>query len=211
MNPHDLNFDTNLDKEFKQMWQESAFPQPADASEIVRQIANTVQRFDRKIFWRNFREYAAGGIMLVVFAYGAAFDRGRIVSMIGVAAMSFVLVYMWWKHRDIKPLDPSADARAYQTALVARFDRQVQLLRNARYWYFLPLYLLILAMTTTNAMHRPAQIPPWAHAIILAASLAFVTALFIWLARLNERHAVRLLTEAKKQVESLLSESEEQE
>jgi Na+/H+ antiporter NhaD/arsenite permease-like protein len=193
------------------MWQESALPQPADPSEIVRQIANTVQRFDRQIFWRNFREYAAGGVMLMVFAYGAAFDHGRIVSMIGVVAMSFVLVYMWWKHRDIKPLDPSADARTYQTALIARFDRQIQLLHNARYWYFLPLYLVILAMTTASAMHRPAQVSPWAHAIMLAASLAFVTALYIWLARLNERHAVRLLTEAKQQAESLLSESAEQE
>ena len=211
MNAHDSDFNINLDQELKQMWQESAFQQPANPSEIARQMANTIQQFDRKISRRNFREYAAGGVMLLVFAYCAVFDHGRIVSIIGVAAMSFVLSYMWWKHRDIKAPDPSADARAYQSALIARYDSQIRLLRNARYWYFLPIYVVILAMTAASAMHRPARVSPWTHAIVLAASLAFVTALYVWLARLNERHAVRALTEAKKQAESLLSESAEPE
>jgi hypothetical protein len=208
MNPHDPGFDPNLDKELQQMWQESTFPQPADPAEIARTITRTVRQFDRSIFWRNSREYAAGGVMLIVFAGSAAFGHGRIVPLplVGVGAVSFVLGYLWWKHRDLKPLDPSADARAYKAALLARYDRQIQLLRSVRYWYFLPLYLWILAATVANALHRPARLSPWAHAIFLAASLGFVTALYAWLLRLNERHAVRRLAEAKKQAESLLSE-----
>lgn len=206
MNPHHPDFDTNLDKELQQVWQASIIPQPADPAEIARTIAGTVRQFDRKIFWRNFREYAAGGVMLIVFACSAAFGAGRIVPLVGVVAVSFVLGYLWWKHRDLKPPDPSADASAYKAALLARYDRQIQLLRSVRYWYFLPLYVWILAATVANALHRPARLSPWAHAISLAASLGFVTALYVWLARLNERYAVRRLAEAKKQAESLLSE-----
>ena len=208
MNAHGPDFGTNLDKELQQMWQESTFRQPADPAQIARTIAGTVHQFDRSIFWRNLREYAAGGVLLIVFAGSAVFGQGRIVlvPLIGVVAVSFVLGYLWWKHRNLKPLDPFADARAYQTALLARYDSQIQLLRGVRYWYFLPLYVWILAATVANALHRPARISAWAHAIMLAASLGFVTTLYIWLARLNERHTVRRLIEAKKQAESLLSE-----
>jgi len=206
MNPHHPDFDTGLDNELQQVWQASSISQPADPAEIARTIAGAVHRFDRSIFWRNFREYAAGGVMLIVFAGSAALGHGRIVPLVGVVAVSFVLGYMWWKHRNLKPLDPTADARAYKAALLARYDRQIQLLRSVRYWYFLPLYVWILAATVANALHRPAHLSPWAHAISLAASLGFVTALYVWLLRLNERHAVRRLAEAKKQAESLLLE-----
>jgi len=213
MNRHDPDFDTNLDKELQQMWQEGTFPQPADPAEIARTIAGIVHQFDRKIFWRNLREYAAGGLLLIVFSGSAAFGHGQIVplSLIGLAAVLFVLVYLWWNHRNLQPLDPSGDVRAYKAALLARYDRQIQLLRTVRYWYFLPLYVWILAATVAGMLHRPARVSPWAHAIGLAASLGVVTALYVWLARLNELHAVRRLAEAKKQAESLLSEPVEEE
>lgn len=191
------------------MWQDSTFPHLADPAEIAHNIAGTVRRFDRTIFWRNLREYAAGGLMLIVFGGSAAFGYERFVPvpLIGVIAVSFVLGYLWWKHRDPRPLDPSADARTYQAALLARYDRQIRLLSSVRYWYFLPLYLWILAATVANALHRPPHISPFAHATMVAICFGVVTAVFGWLARLNERYAVRHLTEAKKRAESLLSEA----
>jgi hypothetical protein len=212
MNSPGPDFDSNLDKELQQMWQEEVFPQPAEPAQLARTIAVAVQQFDRKIFWRNLREYIAGGILLIVFL-SSALVRNRIVPVpwIGVAAVAFVLGYLWWKHRELKPLDATADARAYKAALLARYDRQIQLLRSVRFWYFLPLYVWIVAATLASALHRPARMSPWAHLISLAAALGFVTALYIWLAWLNERHAVRRLAEAKEQARSLLSEQTEEE
>ncbi|GEM_PF-538231 len=201
------DFETSLDKELQKVWQEDVFPQPADPAQLARTIAVAVQQFDRKILWRNLREYVAGGILLIFFLSGALVPVRMVpVPWIGVVAVAFVLGYLWWKHRELKPLDPTADARAYKAALLARYDRQIQLLRSVRYWYFLPLYVWIVAATLASGLHRPARVSPLAHLISLAAALGFVTALYIWLARLNERHAVRRLAEAKEQANSLLSE-----
>jgi len=208
MNSPPLDFDTSQDKELQQVWQEFACSQPSDPAEIARTIAHTVRQFDRKIFWRNFREYAAGGVVAIVFAGSAAFGYERIVPvpLIGLAAISFVMGYLWWKHHDLQPLDPTADARVYKAALLARYDRQIRLLRGVRYWYFLPLYVWILAATVVNALHRPPHLSPLAHAIMVAVSLVAVTAVFIWLARLNHRYASGRLAEAKKRAESLFFE-----
>lgn len=189
------------------MWQESTYPRPADTAELARTIKATIHQFDRSIFWRNARDYSAGGVTLMVFAAAAVSHSPYVpLPLFGMAAVAFFLGYLGWKHRDVHDPDPLADARAYQAALLARFDRQVRLLRNARYWYFLPLYLWILGATVVNLLHRPARVSPWAHAVGLVAGLGIVTAVFIWLARFNERYAVRLISEAKKEAESLLSE-----
>jgi hypothetical protein len=207
--PHDTDIDPNFDKELQKMWQESTYSQPGDPSEVARRIADRVLQFDRNIFWRNLREYAAGWVMMIVFAYGAVFNHGRVVSLIGLVAMSFVVACLWWQHRDLRPLDPSADARGYQAALLARFDRQIRLLRTARYWYFLPMYIWVLAATTVLALHRPPHLSPLAHAVGLAIGLGVVTATFAWLSRLNQRAAEGRLTEAKRQAEALLVEHRE--
>lgn len=192
------------------MWQGSAFSQPADPAELARTIEQTIHQFDRSLFWRNSREYAGGGVMLLVFA-AAAFTHSRVVPvpLFGMAAVAFVLGYLWWKHRTDHSLDPTADAREYQAALLERFDRQIRLLRSVRYWYFLPLYLWVFAATAVNALHRPAHVSPWAHALGLSAGLVFVTIVFIWLARLNERYAASRLAAARKRTELLLAEPTE--
>lgn len=44
---------------------------------------------------------------------------------------------------------------------------------------------------------------------MLGVSLVVVTCLYLWFARLNERHAVRMMVEAKKRAEALLAEPDE--
>ncbi len=167
-----------------------------DSALLIRELSSGVARFDRTIFWRNFREYAAGLAVLIWSGYSAV--RGNRPSIAMAAGVAFVMAYLWWQHRKLRPLDPSADARAYREALVERFDDQIRLLSRIKYWYLLPLYIPILWMTVQNWPRHPY----WA-----VFTLAIVTTLYAFVAWLNEKWAVRNLEEARKRVKETLEEN----
>src|ERR1044071_5436542 len=117
------------DKELMKMWQESLLPAPMDAHELAITIAKRMERFDRKIFWRNTREYVAGGCLIAWFLWMLRYPGHRQIPIAGIVAVGFVMIYLWLNQRRKQALDPSADVRSYQTALLERYDRQIELLR----------------------------------------------------------------------------------
>ncbi|MDZ4797439.1 MAG: hypothetical protein SGI92_04710 [Bryobacteraceae bacterium] len=51
------------------------------------------------------------------------------------------MAYLWRSNRKTQqPLDPALDVRSYQAALIQRYDAQIRLLSNVKYWYVLPLF-----------------------------------------------------------------------
>lgn len=177
------------------LWQESLLPSP-DPDRMARQLAGlALRRFDHGIFWRNAREYAAalGVVAFGVWRLLAGDDPWQAGAIVGGA--SFVAGYLWLQHRRLPRLDPSATARDYQAMLLARIDRQIALLGSVRYWYLLPLYLpvFVQAAQAWEAGERTA-------AVVL---LVVVTALYVGLAYVNERLAVRLLQDERARVASL--------
>jgi hypothetical protein len=129
--------------EWARVWQED-LTAAVDAERIGRRIMAQVWRFDQKIFWRNFREYAAGITMLAVFVGQLVMGADRVGALIGIGGVGFVMVYLWWKHRGLQPLDPAADVATYRLAMVTRIDDQIRLLRTVAYWYLLPIALPML-------------------------------------------------------------------
>lgn len=103
--------------------------------------------------------------------------------------------YLWWQHRRITEPDATADARNYQSAMLARIDHQIQLLRTARYWYFLPLYVpaLMTMVTTWQRGRHTAAILGW----------AIVSSIFIGLLWLNERVVVGFLWKERAKIGAL--------
>jgi hypothetical protein len=184
--------DNSIDegKELIRMWQENSLPPPFDASQLAREIAAQVKQFDRKIFWRNFREYAAGGIFMAFMLVVMVRPEGRLLAWTGIAAAGFVMFYMWWSHRNTPQPDLSADARSYQAALLARYDHQIRLLRRVKYWYVLPLYCWMLFA----ASHGRAPLPMY---IVMTVFALFI----VWL---NESYAVKKLREQREKAEKLL-------
>ena len=112
-------------EELMLLWKQGTSGEPVP-EEIARLAGRaSMRRFDRVIFWRNFREYAAGLFIFVSFGWLLASGVARALGLIpyvfgGAVGVEFVLVYLWWQHRELTPLDPSADARAYQAAMLAR-------------------------------------------------------------------------------------------
>jgi hypothetical protein len=203
----DQGVDDNFDKELIQMWQENACPLAADA-ELARQLAGWVGTFDRRIFWRNFREYAAAAVVIVGLACDAIFSDRLIAPLTGIAATLFVMSYLWWKHRGTQPLDPSADASAYRAALLRRYDQQIQLLRSARYWYVLPFWVFFLAVLGSGVIKLTTSFSYLAFFSLVVIFL-ILTALSLWLVWVNESAGVRALMEARRQAEAIITESTE--
>jgi hypothetical protein len=182
------------EKELMKMWQESLSSAPMDGRQLAMAIAKRVERFDRKIFWRNMREYVAGGGLIAWFLYMLRYPGQRYLSMAGIVAVGFVMIYLWRSQRKKPALDPSADVRSYQAALLERYDRQIQILRRVKYWYVAPLYAWMMLVLFTAPAPNVGRLP---YFIVFTAFAAFV----VWL---NEGYAVRRLRKARQNAESLI-------
>ena len=188
------------EKELRTMWQTNTMDGPIDPSQLAREIAAKVNQLDRKVFRRNLCEYAAGAVLFVCFGF-QVFDPGhRTIAMAGLAAVGFVMIYLWWQHRRTRPVDPSADALTYQSALLKRYDNQIKLLRTVKYWYVLPCYAftMIVLLRVYSSHSLPVNIG------FFAISTAF-NGFVVWL---NEGYGVRKLKAARKEAESLLADQD---
>jgi hypothetical protein len=195
-------FDNSTDegKELIRMWQEHTLPAPFDPSQMAREISERVRSFDRRIFWRNFREYAGGCVFIGFMLLNVVHPERRLLGIAGIAATVVVMLYLWWSHRSTPELDPTASVLSYQAALLARYDHQIRLLRNVKYWYVLPLYSwMVLAVFLTGAPGT-RMLP----LVIMTAFAAFI----VWL---NEGYAVRKLRKQRSEAEALLGFSESRE
>jgi hypothetical protein len=173
-------------------WQETPVSAP-NPSDLARQIADQVARFDRRSWWRNAREYAAGVLLLAMAVKGVM--EGKPAALLMGAAALLVMGYLWWNHRGRRPLDAGADARAYQAAMLKRYDDQIAFLSNTRYWYLLPLYVPVVWITAIRWPQDPGR------AALLFAS---ATAGFVVLWWVSERFAVRRLKKGRAEVAAML-------
>jgi hypothetical protein len=188
------------DDELILLWRQgtSAEPDPAEVARLAGRAS--MKRFDRRIFWRNFAEYAAGVALLFFFGQGIVLDDGRTISLVGFVCVGFIMVYLWSQHRGLTPLDPSADARAYQGAMLARIDKQIRLLRSSRYWYLLPLYIIFVWWFLSIVKMVP---------VLAIVQLAVNTGFCAGAAWLNERRGVRKLRAERARIEGLYDEPEQ--
>jgi hypothetical protein len=185
-----------IDDELTLLWQQgtSGEPKPEEVARLSGRAS--IARFDRVIFWRNSREYISGLMMLPVLLWLVVTNGiGRAYGITALAGVAFVMAYLWFKHWKFKPLDASADARAYQSAMLERIDKQIRLLSSVRYWYLLPLYLPGLWVFGGS----------WTKNGPVAALLffAFYTAVFVFIGWLNESWGVRNLRAARAKIEAL--------
>lgn len=184
------------DEEWARAWQ-GHMPSREDPERLARTIMAQVWRFDQTLFWRNAREYAAGIVLLVVFVAQLVMGHDRAGALVGIGSVGFVMVYLWWKHRGLQPLDPAADLIAYKAALLARVDDQIRLLRSVTYWYLLPLSL----PTLWQAVHAWDR-SPWAAAMLIAV----VATVFAFVRWLNVTAGVGALRSTRANIESMYPE-----
>ena len=184
-----------MDEEWTRVWQ-GHMAADEDPERMARTIMAQVWRFDHMLFWRNAREYAGGIVLLVVFLGQLVLGDDRVGALVGIGSVGFVMAYLWWKHRGLRPLDPTADVTAYKATLLARVNDQIRLLRTVTYWYLVPLFLPSLWQAV-----RVWDKSPWAAALGLAA----VVAAFAFVRWLNVTAGVGALLATRANVESMFS------
>jgi hypothetical protein len=178
------------------LWQHGTSAAP-DAAEISRLAGlASMKRFDRSIFRRNFGEYSAGLVLLFYFGWNLSAGRSVAFSLVASVCVLVVLGSLCWQHRNLRLLDPSADARAFHAAMLARIDKQLLLLGH-RFWYLMPLCIPFFwgILSDTNDSSSG-----WVR------DLAVLAALFAAAAWLNENWGVRRLREERAKIERLYEE-----
>jgi hypothetical protein len=181
------------EEEWMKLWQ-ADMAGPRDPDRQARVLLTQVWRFDQKVFWRNFGEYAAGLVVMVVFGGLLILGMERRTAAIGLVCVGFVMVYLWWKHRRLGPLDPTADIATYRAALLRRYDDQIRLLRTMPFWYLAPLFAPMLSVA--------ASAWPRSRGTALAL-VTVVVAVYVFIGWLNVRLGVGVLRSARANIESM--------
>jgi hypothetical protein len=183
--------------ELGQLWCGQRAGPETKGEDMLAIVIERVNRFDRNIKLRNWREGGAGVVVAVLFAW-IAWHSPNALALAGnalVAASGLWYVFCMWRYgREAPPSAPDRSLADYQRALLRKYDYQIRLLKNVRYWYLLPPYVgLLLAsagiLMDDAAKGQPAG-PQW-------VAIAIYTAVFAAVWWLNETYAVRRLSRAR--------------
>jgi len=198
----------NTPDELEQLWKTQPVDPAVKGEEMRQLILKKTEKFDRTIRRRNIRETIAAAVVAVAFTYiawGQNNGVDRAGSIILVASSLWIIYYMW--RHGTEPPDPNPDQTlaGYQHALVRKYDHQIRLLRNVKFWYLAPMYvgLLTLSVGTLKARAEKGALT-WVDAIYPSV----YTLLFAAIWWLNEIHAVGRLRRMREKVVSGVQEGD---
>ncbi len=189
------NYMTNesASDDMKNLWQSQPTEPPRIRLEDFRKKMN---RFDRRIFWRNVREYAAGVVVIAAFGYYEWRLRGLLLRVGSALMIAGVLYVMYQIHRRAALQSAPADLGLSTCVQFHRksLERQRDALRTVWSWYLLPFVpgfaVFLLGSTMSQWAAHPGNL---GHFVIGSlVSPAIVAAVFFGVWKLNGRAAERL-------------------
>jgi hypothetical protein len=174
-----------------------------EGEEMLTMVIERTRKFDRTILLRNVREVVAAFIVTGIFAWfawRAPSGLEKIGDVIVAASGIWIAFYVTRFGAGPKTLDPGLNLNAYSQLLRQNYDRQVRLVRSAKYWYLLPMYvgLAVLSVGVWQRLHGAGQSgrPAVVSMVIITAGFGFV-----WV--LNEVWAVRHLEKLKRELQGI--------
>jgi len=185
---------TNVEKLWKSQASETPHLSPED-------LHRRMDKFERKIFWRNIREYIAGAIVVAGFGY-YEWKFPALLSRIGSGlTIAGALYVMFQLHRraSAEPAPADLGRSTYIEFHRREVVRQRDALRAVWSWYLLPFvpgFTVFLAGLAQSAMNtaRLAGHPLTATQVVefIAGSGSFVVVVFIAVWLLNRWTAAKL-------------------
>lgn len=195
----------NGQDELRELWSATPVP-PVKSTEVLAMVEKRMKRFDRMVFMRNLRECAASLVVSGVFLAMALKSHepwqraGEWIIVISGLVTAFTLVRYG---RSGKPLDAGRSLTEYVGELMKRYDQQIWLLRNVKYWYLLPMYVGLLMLTGGMLLQQSrAGAMKWP---TLAMPVVY-TAVFGWIWWLNEVSAAGKLRNCKEKLLRMMDE-----
>jgi len=167
-----------------ELWQN----QPVEVTKMsVEELRRRAGKFERKIRWRNIREYVASLFAAGLMGYfyiGANDVASRVTFALFIAAMLWIVIalhYMGSAKRTPVDVDTLTTHQFYRTEL----ERQLAVVKNVWWWYLAPLVPGCIACTVSYVM-KPHHTGVWGGLIFMNA-LFVVSFYAVW--RLNMRAA----------------------
>jgi hypothetical protein len=167
----------------RNLWQNQEDERVTITLEDIRRRGTRLQR---RVYWRNLREYAAGTI--VIAAFGASLGRFRgwqlVPSLLLIAGTIYV---MFQVHRrgSTQSLPVDADVKFSLDFHIRELERQRDALRTVWLWYLLPFLPGFVAEMVVSAAARGVTGPLIAFGVALPV-------MFIVIWKLNDSGARKL-------------------
>ena len=195
----------NQPDELDRLWQTQPLQTEVKGEEMRQIITQRMARFDRTIRQRNMREVVGAFVGAIGFSYMAVRQTywvSRLGSAMIMATFVWIIYYFWRHGSGPEDLNPDQNAAAYQRALISKIDHQIRLVRSAKLWFLLPLYVGLLLLTAGDVIaHAAAGLATWRDAIgPLFYTLVFAV---IWWA--NDVYAAGKLQHWRTKLESGLA------
>jgi hypothetical protein len=197
----------NTQDELRELWNSQPSAATTTGEDLMQMVEARTKKFDRRVRARNLREIIAsviGGGVLAWTMLGSHDPwkiTGGVVMEIGLAVIIYVLLR--YGKTGSEP-DTSGTLRDYTRSLIEKYDRQIRLLKTAKYWYLLPMYLGIVIMLVGSVLGhvRAGTLGPkvFLWPVILTAFFGFTW----WL---NEVYAVGKLERCRAKTEEMLREA----
>jgi len=140
-------------EEIREVWRQEQEEQEEAMSvsaEVMSYLDKGTGKLDADVAEERRAEMLAclGGIGIAAAVYAFADNAVQIAGAILMGAAAILLGgHVWLSGRSILQPDPTTSLSAYRAAIAAKFDRQIRLLRQGKYWA-LPVFLGLLAWQT---------------------------------------------------------------
>lgn len=178
----------------QQLWQQ----QPVEGTCMsIDEIRRRAAKFEKRIFWLNAREYAAGAlgaILLSYFLIRAHDPLARASFALLIAGLAYALIHLYRRGRPGKASAQVGERCA--EFFVEELERIRKLVSNL-WWYLGPLVPGLLLSTVASARAHPQPM----FLLRLAMADLLIAGAFVFVIRLNARAAHCL----QKQIDELRS------
>lgn len=181
--------------DMKNLWQS----QSTETSRIrPEELRKKMNKFERRIFWRNVREYAGGLVVIAIFGYYEWRFNSLLVRFGSGMIIAGTLYVMFQLHRRASTRTAPADLGSSTCIEFHRksLERQRDALRTVWSWYLLPFVPGLSVLAVGSIVSQRAAHPGNVGQLIIGilASQGLIPAVFFAVWKLNRRAAEKLQT-----------------
>ena len=168
----------------QQLWQFQPVEGIKMSADVIRQRAG---KFERRIHWRNVREYVSSLVAAVLFAYFFATNHVvlfRVAYALFIAGLGWV-VFQLHRQGSAKSMPAAMGTSTCLQFFRAELERQRDVVGNVWSWYLAPLVPGFVVLTAGSVIARPH--PAGLAAAALLDAVVAVVFLLVW--KMNQRAA----------------------